>query len=269
MESFMNERKVQQGEDWNLDLLLSASNKEYVPYIVSSERHNPYFVVTVASTKYEKNTRYVKSWWQDLKDLPKFYGTTVIDYGSVQLDSDDDPILPTPLNWSGDPKNVDIVIEDEVKRYLYEYHINTNTERYYFYFDYTEDNQPSERIDTYECHVRFNFLSEDTKDWTGQNYIYQITLVSGELVNSAMDNIALSHSINHLDFPIDWPETAIDGEGNIEDTQPNKVKYVKAVWPKDIQPDIDSDSRLGTLETPQPILLPTKLDVFNNARQLI
>ena len=45
---------VQQGENWNLDKVLSASNREYIPYIVSSERPNPYFVVTVASTKYEK-----------------------------------------------------------------------------------------------------------------------------------------------------------------------------------------------------------------------
>ena len=56
-----HEREVQQGEDWNLDILLSQSSKEYIPFLISSERRNPYFAITVASTKYEKNYRYVKT----------------------------------------------------------------------------------------------------------------------------------------------------------------------------------------------------------------
>ena len=80
METFGNEISVQQGEDWNLDILLSASQIEYIPYIISNERKNPFFVITVASTKYEKNLRYVCSWWNSVTDgtvpTPLFYQTT-------------------------------------------------------------------------------------------------------------------------------------------------------------------------------------------------
>ena len=51
METFGNEIKVQQGEDFNIDILLSSNQIEYIPYIISNERKNPFFVVTVASTR--------------------------------------------------------------------------------------------------------------------------------------------------------------------------------------------------------------------------
>ena len=56
MESFGMNRKVQQGETWNLDLRLSQSQSRYIPYIIG-KRDNPYFVITVASTKFEKKNR--------------------------------------------------------------------------------------------------------------------------------------------------------------------------------------------------------------------
>ena len=54
MQSYENERVIQQGEDWNIDILLSQSEQEYIPYIVSIQREHPHFVLTVASTKFEK-----------------------------------------------------------------------------------------------------------------------------------------------------------------------------------------------------------------------
>ncbi len=76
MESFLNERRVQQGEDWNLDIQLSQSQTEYIPFIVG-KRENPHWVITVASTKFEKNNRYVESWWLALGGAtPMFKQTT-------------------------------------------------------------------------------------------------------------------------------------------------------------------------------------------------
>ena len=76
METYFDDITVQQGEDFNMDILVSASNLEYIPFLVTSERPNPHFVVTVASTKYEKNMRYVDSWWNDpvkQAQLPLFW----------------------------------------------------------------------------------------------------------------------------------------------------------------------------------------------------
>ena len=88
METFGNDIEIQQGENFNMDIVLSASNQEYIPFIVSSERKNPYFIVTVASTKYEKNMRYVDSWWNDplsIQKLETFIQTTPFSLGWLSL----------------------------------------------------------------------------------------------------------------------------------------------------------------------------------------
>ena len=261
MESFENERQVQQGEDWNLDLLISSNNKEYIPFIVSSQRPNPFFVVTVASTKFEKNLRYVKSWWNDVlgmtnfdKPFPTFYQTSPQYYGEVAS------VSALPLIPSTDPNNATYG-DSATTRLLYQYTLSTDKidtslghkQYHYFYFDYKEDGSVNERVDYYECHLRFNFLSRDTAEWNGQNYMYQITLVSGQLMADRLNEIYLAHN-----SPADWPNTT-----------EKQYYYVKVEWPNELQPDIDVDSPLGYIETPEPVLAPTRLEVFNNLRKLI
>ena len=104
----------------------------------------------------------------------------------------------------------------------------------------------------YECKITFNFLSEDTVEWTGQNYMYQITLVDGELMADRLEEIYKVYT------PEDWPDT-IEAQ----------YKYVKVQWPNELQPDIDADSPLGKIDIAEPILPPTALRVYNNLRTLI
>lgn len=256
MESFGNERQVQQGEDWNLDILLSSSNREYIPYLVSSQRDNPFFVCTIASTKYEKNLRYVKSWWNSLESLniPTFYQTVPVFYKEL---ADDEQLPSEPSTKGNDPTQGD----SKEARYLYQYtKANDSIDisvghkpYYYFYFEYNEDGSVAKRVDDYQCFIRFNFLSKETAEWNGQNYMYQITLVSGQLLADRLNEIYLAH-----DKPEDWP-----------DTVEAQYRYVKVQWPNALQSDIDADSPLGYIETPESILRPTKLEVFNNLRKLI
>lgn len=267
METFGNEIKVQQGEDFNIDILLSSNQIEYIPYIISNKRKNPFFVVTVASTKYEKNLRYVCSWWNDIlsgpNPIPTFYQTTPYNIGSYANKA----ALPTipPVIGPGQAK------ETAETRLLYQYTLDdedidpeTGHKPYhYYYFNYNADGQPTGRVDEYECRIRFNFRSDETAQWTGQNYMYQITLVSGELMADVLTGIASEHG-NPADFPTedDYPE---DSDGLIE----AQYRYIKIQWPDELQPDIDVTSPLGRIETPEVILAPTKLQVFNNLRQLI
>lgn len=260
MESFGNERQVQQGEDWNLDIKVSASDREYIPFIVSSDLHNPFFVCTVASTKYEKNLRYVKSWWNSLKDLniPTFYQTVPVSWGELKYKRDELGDIIEPEEYEDLPAS--ITDDSKTERYLYQYtkegdEIDTSIGHkpyYYFYFEYNDDGTVKERIDEYDCYIRFNFLSKDTADWSAQNYMYQITLVEGELMADRLNEIYDEYK------PKDWP-----------DTDEARYRYVKVQWPDELQPDIDVDSPLGYIETPIPILRPTKLEVFNNLRRLI
>ena len=260
METYGNEVRIQQGEDWNLDILLSSKTQEYVPFIISNQRINPFFVVTVASTRYEKNLRYVASWWNDLKSnassgqetIPTFYQTVPNWYGEVESVSEL-PSIP-PILYTNQRETADT-------RLLYQYTlkdelIDTKTGHkpyHYFYYDYSDDGSLVTRIDEYDCRIRFNFLSYETEKWSGQNYLYQITLVSGELMADTLNNIALAHGM-----PKDWPRT-------IEE----QYKYVKVEFPDELQSDIDIDSPLGRIDTPQVILSPTKLEVLNNLRVLI
>lgn len=249
MENNGNELFVQQGESWNLDKVLSSSNREYIPYIVSSERINPFFVVTVASTKFEKNLRYVKSWWNspDEMNIPTFYQTVPEDYGEISRTS----VIPTNATTLGDTKD---------RRYLYRYTLSSESidpdvghkPYHYFYYDFSTDENGILVLD-YECKLTFNFRSEDTAEWTGQNYLYQITLVSGELMADTLDAIYLAKGA-----PSDWP-----------DTLEARYNYVKVQWPDELQSDIDVDSPLGRIDIPEPILPPTALRVYNNLRTLI
>lgn len=275
MESFGNEEIVQQGEDWNLDKLLSASSREYIPFIVSNRLRNPYFVVTVASTKYEKNLRYVKSWWNSLEEtytedhsrdmyLPTFYDTNPVEYGEVNLGEDGKPILPTEPNTTD--VNDPTYGETYATRRLYHYTIKGETrplqytyETYHcFYFEYNSSGTLLGRVDDYQPIIKFNFRSTDTAEWNGQNYMYQITLVGGILMKTKLLQI-----YEDKGSPKDWPDF------NDPDYVAKAYAYVKVTWPNELQPDIDADSPLGKIETPIPILRPTKLEVRNNLRTLI
>lgn len=254
-----NEIQVQQGEDWNLDILISSSSLEYIPFIISNQRTNPFFVVTVASTKYEKNLRYVASWWNDLvnvygdkiatfyQTVPYFYKADVDGVASL-------PNLPPIITQPDKRETKDTrllyqytLLEDEVDEKL------GHKPYHYFYYNYNEEGSVVERVDEYECRLRFNFSSEETSKWGSQNYLYQITLVSGELMADVLENIAISKGM-----PDDWPSS-------IED----QYRYAKIKWPNELQSDIDIDSPLGRIDNPQVILQPTSLQVFNNLRQII
>lgn len=390
MESFGNERSVQQGEDWNLDLLLSASDREYIPFIVSSERKNPYFAITVASTKFEKNLRYVKTWWNSVDNqlkIPRFYQTTPQYYGEIndidgskirdlgeirsftssvstggnvtvsdyvyktgsanisvvdsagttktyndsitnsyvyKYTSQDDVTdeygnKPIYYRWfdyfnesasyegaasekygglerlktafipqipSTDMDNITYNDKPDT-RLLYYYTLASDEidptlghkPYYYFYFDYqlemidgVETYRLIGREFNYECNLIQNFLSKDTREWRSQNYLYQITLVSGYLMHTVLNEIysdKLNAGFNLDDYPKNqdgtW-ESTIDTK---QDLISARFKYIKTRWPNEFQSDIDEDSPLGYIEIPEPILRPTKLEVFNNLRTLI
>lgn len=285
MESFGNERSVQQGEDWNLDLLLSASDKEYIPFIISSERKNPYFAITVASTKFEKNLRYVKTWWNSVDSqlkIPRFYSTAPIDCNELTyVDPDADELVMNELPTSpGEGIFEEFTIGDTSDtRYLYRYTRADEEIDYelghkpyhYFYFEYDENNLVT-RIDNYECNLVQNFLSRDTKEWKSQNYLYQITLVSGYLMYEVLNEIykdKLNAGFNLEDYPKDIDKTWESTINTRQDLISARFKYIKTRWPSEFQSDIDEDSPLGYIEVPEPILRPTKLEVFNNLKTLI
>ena len=273
METFGNDIEIQQGEDFNMDVLLSASNVEYIPFIVSSEREHPHFVVTIASTKYEKNMRYVCSWWDDpleKEQLPTFFQTTPFYLGDYSSN-------PTESDITS--KNPD---ESAENRYLYQYTLRSDSfdpelgrkPWHYCYIDYSTGTNTI-YYDTYECHIRQNFSSNVTRLWGAQNYMYQITLVSGNTNKEVILGIYNEYKDTHPDFPIARKEDGSlyepDEEwGEQEDMWIEAAyKYIKKQWPNLLQPDIDVDSPLYYIDTAETIVPPSKLTVNNNLRQMI
>lgn len=273
MDVFDNEITIQQGEEFSIDILVSASEKEYIPFIISSERNNPYFVITVSSTKSADFKAF--TWWNDpfsINEIPRFYQTTPVYIGEFEKNTIPTQPYMLPNGYSNE--------ENATRRYLYQYQLTDeeiddtigHKPYHYLYFEYNEDDTiKSIQFDTYSCRIRQTFPSTITSQWNSGTYHYQISLVSGETLSDVLLQKAIYEIEfeNCLDFPI-----ARDEKGEILYPQPEEYieaqyDYVKTVFPTYLQKDIDINSPLGYIEVVEPILKPTKINVSNNVRQII
>ena len=281
MQSYENERVIQQGEDWNIDVKLSQSVQDYIPYIVSKEREHPHFVLTVASTKFEKNHRYVESWWQEIPDSqPRFKQTTPFFVGVLAAD----PTSFSDLIAKADSLIKTDISNDEPYERLYQYKLSNDGE---FKYCYTTDS--TDIVLGYELRMRFNILSHipgleglqgGTANWNSQEYMYQITLVSGQLMEDTLISLITSTKYSNLNWRSDLPKksdyaTTEEYIAALKETLKNELvrkdlfNFVKQHIPDFFQKDIDWNSNLGQIWSPIPILKPTRLRVDSNLRVLI
>ena len=281
MQSYENERVIQQGEDWNIDVKLSQSVQDYIPYIVSSEREHPHFVLTVASTKFEKNHRYVESWWQEIPDSqPRFKQTTPFFVGVLIAD----PTSFEDLIAKADSLIKTDISNDEPYERLYQYKPSNDGE---FKYCYTTDG--TDIVLGYELRMRFNILSHipgleglqgGTANWNSQEYMYQITLIDGQLMEDTLISLITSTKYSNLNWRSDLPKksdyatteeyiTALKEMLKNELVRKDLFNFVKQHIPDFFQKDIDWNSNLGQIWSPIPILKPTRLRVDSNLRVLI
>ena len=239
MLTFGNERIIQQGEEWNLDIKLSQSYREYIPFIISNQRNNPMWVLQVASTKYEKINRYIVTWWLSTKHIPKFYQTVPEYIGEISNQT----LISKPF----DDRPFEVLYqytktEDRIDRKL------GHKPYHYVYFD--EYNDP--HFD-YECKIILQIPSEETSKWNSQNYLYQITLV---------DTISMAEYIQEakIMYPnLNWP---------ITDDIEQLYNFIKTNIPDWFQEDINATSPVGKIDIPQVILPPTRLQVDVNTKHI-
>lgn len=281
MQSYENERVIQQGEDWNIDVKLSQSVQDYIPYIVSKEREHPHFVLTVASTKFEKNHRYVESWWQEIPDSqPRFKQTTPFFVGVLTAD----PTSFEDLIAKADSLIKTDISNDEPYERLYQYKLNNDGE-----FKYCYTTNGTNIVIGYELRMRFNILSHipgleglqgGTANWNSQEYMYQITLVSGQLMEDTLISLITSTKYSNLNWRSDLPKksdyaTTEEYIAALKEMLKNELvrkdifNFVKQHIPDFFQKDIDWNSNLGQIWSPIPILKPTRLRVDSNLRVLI
>ena len=283
MQSYENERVIQQGEDWNIDVKLSQSVQDYIPYIVSKEREHPHFVLTVASTKFEKNHRYVESWWQEIPDSqPRFKQTVPFFVGDFTADPTSFEDLINKATAYDDKIGPDVADDTAYER-LYQYTVKGSE----FKYCYTTDG--TDIVLGYELRMRFNILSHipgleglqgGTANWNSQEYMYQITLVSGQLMEDTLISLITSTKYSNLNWRSDLPKksdyaTTEEYIAALKEMLKNELvrkdlfKFVKQHIPDFFQKDIDWNSNLGQIWSPIPILKPTRLRVDSNLRVLI
>lgn len=283
MQSYENERVIQQGEDWNIDVKLSQSVQDYIPYIVSKDREHPHFVLTVASTKFEKNHRYVESWWQEIPDSqPRFKQTVPFFVGDFTADPTSFRDLINKATAYDDKIGPDVADDTAYER-LYQYTVKGSE----FKYCYTTDG--TDIVLGYELRLRFNILSHipgleglhaGTANWNSQEYMYQITLVDGQLMEDTLISLITSTKYSNLNWRSDLPKksdyatteeyiTALKNMLKNELVRKDLFNFVKQHIPDFFQKDIDWNSNLGQIWSPIPILKPTRLRVDSNLRVLI
>lgn len=179
MKTFNNEIVIHQGESFTIDKLIE--NIDGSPYIISNKLANPYFLLTVSTSKYAQSNRYVKNYWLDLKNFPRFLSTQPINLSSIKTAADSNDSIYTDFPDSL-PKGyinglyVEFDKADDAVFYLTDEH----GKRAYKYYCTEKDSSGNERgwID-YRCRLIKHFTSEDTEQWIAQSYVYSIRLVSG------------------------------------------------------------------------------------------
>lgn len=151
---------VHRGEMFSIDYVLV--NRNGTPYIFpkSNTITNPYFLITVASTKYYQDGRYLKNWWLKIPESMLFENTNPV---------------PKP---NGQP-----TVSPNAAVY---YSTNESGEVVY-------ERWNGSSFEPYMCRIVKTFTTEETLEWTAQSYVYSISYVDGELMSDYLLNLYKQH----------------------------------------------------------------------------
>lgn len=227
MQIFNNEITVHRNETFTIDNYIVA--RDGAPYIVSKQWDNPYLLITVASSRYEQEGRYIRNWWLDLDKgftvsgelytLPRFNSTN-------------------PYKISNFNQLPDGFAADDVVFYTEDSLGNRTYKRY--------DVATSSFVN-YEFRVVKSFTHEEVKDWVEQNYMYSIQLVAGNSVEDYLSQLCEDNDIDPTDKSV---------ETMAEDLTAAEI---------DIS-DIDITKPLLDYSAVQMILKPTRLTVLSDSK---
>lgn len=185
MKTFNNELVIHRGETFSMDKVVQ--NKDGSPYIVSNKLQNPYVLVSVSTTRYDQNKRYLLNQWLPLSDKVRFSITEPIDLLSFKTEANGTVSKYT----SFDDVKRELVSENEnciVSGYIGDQFVYYDYDDCVLYLqdergvrDYKYWNLEQKRLLKYEFRITCPFTQEMTSKWIEQSYVYSITLMSGEL----------------------------------------------------------------------------------------
>ena len=136
------------------------------PFVIASGWDNPHFVMTIASSRYSQEQRYIKSWWVNLDDRRKFYNTEIL--LSIEADEYYKPGLP-PSNFVG--------VNSQVVKTI------VNGVSYYWYAGLPENSETHEWLEYEPLQISIPFTVQDASEWIEQNYRWDCSIMAGTLTN--------------------------------------------------------------------------------------
>lgn len=194
MKTYNNEIVVRRNETFSIDKYIV--NRDGSPYIVSSRIENPYFLLTVTSSKYEQTDRYVLNKWLNISTTPRFYTTNAVklEYSTEEYDvlhPGEDGVLPSwednylPSGYEGDrllpyANAAVFYIEDAAGNRSYCYFVYTDEDDGEDYGEGDVRKNYDGKWVPYSCRLVTSFQKGITSNWIEQNYTYGILLVGGE-----------------------------------------------------------------------------------------
>lgn len=249
MKTLNNILVVHRNETFTLDKIVQ--NKDGSPYIISAKLDNPYWLLTVSSTRYDQKDRYIQNWWLDLSKYPRFVFTNPIDLKSFKASSAADAESEfssfsdvTSLNdFAGTYLNGKQITEMNADDFVY-YLEDDNNNKEYKYWSTT-----AEGWQKYECRITKLFQQEITRLWVEQTYVYSITLMSGMSMLDYLKELCDKNEIEYNDnATVDELYTALSNSG---------YKFDE---------DFNKSSPIALFTTVKPILVPTELRVMSDIK---
>lgn len=254
MKTLNNEIIVYRNETFTMSKLIR--NRDNSPFIVSNRINNPYWLLSVASTRYSQLNRYIENWWLDLTSYPRFLTTRPIDLLSFKTDA----AGATAKYPSGFADITSLTLVDGVYYVAYGYIDGVLTyyepsdavfvyEGEYKYWSTVQVGGQDTGWLTYECKIIKAFSQETTGKWIEQNYTYSISLVGGTTTLIYLQNLCTANSI---------PYIAADTKYDLY------AKVLAADLSKELPNNFSIEAPIATFDIVVPVLVPTKMTVNSN-----
>lgn len=183
MEIFNGRVEHTQGESFTLDMLVAYPNGN--PYIISSQLDHPYILFTIASTQFDQRDRYIMRHWLDTlnedgtEKFPRFFQTRPNEELVSNAAINNASTFFAWLNANGTPDRWD----PETGFTTEVYQLNNGT--YWYGVGTFSGGTLIQLLEVlpYELRIVIPFSHDETKNMTGQKYVYFIEGVDGIELN--------------------------------------------------------------------------------------
>lgn len=234
MKTLGNDIYIQRGETWSLDFEVVNSKGE--PYMLFSAWKNPFLVITVTSARYTQKGDFRKTWWLDMDNSWKQNADGTMSVVPLKRFVETNALTTTLFDIGQILADYTDITVDNIENYLF----FNGTDYKYLNGDVWED-------------YNFRIIKQfDTKDWTEQNYLYDIKVLAGESIEEHIHGVLTQQGAT--DIPaLPWTdEVTVVQITRIADNE-ELTELFKSGQP--LMPNYDVES---------PLLKPTKMTVSSN-----